>query len=1333
MFVIPNHPKAPYLKALLVFILSTRYRVTREKIEELRSALDNDIKARIERLSVDRSVTSSDVQQLIPYLDEDIKFHRCVLELVGAAGQLASSEKLKDKIYVNNILATWISGFPKQEMPSLVHLAMEASDSDTLKQFSEALPFESSKHSDNYHALQRQLVIRDTQNLDDLFMHFVEVLVRGDTKFLFEVVRKQYLVGRVVVDCARKDLLGHCLMSGAYLVASFLFKEKLLQLNDLLLFNEVGNSLLLGLCQDRLGQKSLLKLFDLNFELSLEISAEAWCRPITEGECAGESPLLHLCGTEHGRQFVLKLFNARPEFYQKISIDVWCRAPMWGASAGKSALYFLCLNEDLWVVLSKVFEMNPQFYTEISVAAWCQPVLGDPGMGGSPLFGLCANSDRRSLLLKLIKANSNFASAVPEAAWSRTMVVERIENVKVVASPLSLLSNCLLGRQILLELVKSDPSFARRVPAEWWFQAVQRGVLNNDSEDVIAPLLCFLFFSEAGRVRIRSTISFYEQIPTAVWCHRVMYSSNSGESPLFWLFGTVEGQQILPGLLKINPNFIRSIPTMVWVQPITAGEYAGKAPLYFLCGMPAGKQILLDFFTNNPEFYREVPIEAWCRPVEQGLNAGTTPIFWLCESELGRQVLVKMLQVYPEVIQAISVEAWSRVATQGKYVGKPPLSILCESSVGAQILKMLFKINPKFSQGAIVNWLCEHAEGRQFLLYLVQENPNILEESFLEEKVRQRVFQVWFEITNLIIPNHSKAPYLKMLLAFILSMGYRVTSGDFDKLKSALQNDVEFLNKSLELVRMAIQLAGSRKPKDRVSISNILAEWMPGYPRKAMPSLVHLLIASSSLNTLGQLATALPNEALVYAESYDELYEQPAVQEVQHLPKLFAHLIGVLRQGDVKAIYEEVVRQGNARVALQKKLLGHCLECNAYPVALFLFKEKLLQFDELLLYMGGDISQRKWLLKFFDLYPSLYRDIPVEAWYRPITQGEYAGTSPLFWLCGTDEGRQFFAARAELYREIPVEAWCCPVTQGNNAGASPLFWLCNSPLGRQILKRLATRVRPSFIEAVSAEAWSRVVTEGEYAGKSPLDFLCSNIEGHSILFGLLETHPQLCQKIPVSTWCRPVEQGEHAGASLLFWFCRTAQGQRILLKLFEVNQNFTQEVPTEAWCRPVTQGEYRGRSPLHYLCEFMVGREFLLQLLNANPSLCQTIPITVWSQSVDQIVPLSALCKSATGAKILLLLFKINPEFYGETIMTWLCNHDEGKRFLVYFVQKNPSILEIGVMQEDVLKRVFQVLSEVINQQQNFGITPFWEKDTDGSDKKDPGYDRGLPPPTAGM
>lgn len=35
MFVIPNHPKAPYLKALLVFILSTRYRATLQNIEDL--------------------------------------------------------------------------------------------------------------------------------------------------------------------------------------------------------------------------------------------------------------------------------------------------------------------------------------------------------------------------------------------------------------------------------------------------------------------------------------------------------------------------------------------------------------------------------------------------------------------------------------------------------------------------------------------------------------------------------------------------------------------------------------------------------------------------------------------------------------------------------------------------------------------------------------------------------------------------------------------------------------------------------------------------------------------------------------------------------------------------------------------------------------------------------------------------------------------------------------------------------------------------------------------------------------------------------------------------
>ena len=292
------------------------------------------------------------------------------------------------------------------------------------------------------------------------------------------------------------------------------------------------------------------------------------------------------------------------------------------------------------------------------------------------------------------------------------------------------------------------------------------------------------------------------------------------------------------------------------------------------------------------------------------------------------------------------------------------------------------------------------------------------------------------------------------------------------------------------------------------------------------------------------------------------------------------------------------------------------------------------------------------VLKFWlEQNPGLIQGITAEALCRPITQGPHQGKSPLYWLTTNPDGQATLKLWLEqnpgLIQGISAEALCRPITQGSHQGASPLLLLVGNPHGLAILK-LWLEQNSGSIQGISTEALCRPITQGPHQGVSPFFHLVSNPHGLAILKLWLEQNPGLIQGISAEALCRPTTQGPHQGVSPFFHLVGNSHGLDILKLWLEQNSGLLQGISAEALCRPIAQGSHQGASPLLLLVGNPHGQAILKPWLEQNPDLIQGITAEALCRPIHQgphqgASPLYFLVGNSKGMVILKFWLEQNP------------------------------------------------------------------------------------------
>lgn len=226
-----------------------------------------------------------------------------------------------------------------------------------------------------------------------------------------------------------------------------------------------------------------------------------------------------------------------------------------------------------------------------------------------------------------------------------------------------------------------------------------------------------------------------------------------------------------------------------------------------------------------------------------------------------------------------------------------------------------------------------------------------------------------------------------------------------------------------------------------------------------------------------------------------------------------------------------------------------------------------------------NIGQEKMFLSYLlseiplDKRESFWSKIDLQAM---LNEGLYAGTTVLYWLARTPQGRQLLSQQPALLRGGQMNVG---PTQGPDAGTTILYWLASCPVGYQLLIQ-----NPALLQGAQMNAGP---TQGPYAGTTVLYWLAGPPEGCQ----LLAQHPALLQGAQMNAG---ITQGPYAGTTVLYWLAGTPEGCQFLIQHPALLQGAQMNAGP-------TQGTDAGTTVLYWLTDSLEG----CQLLSQTPALLQ--------------------------------------------------------------------------------------------------------------------------------
>lgn len=146
--------------------------------------------------------------------------------------------------------------------------------------------------------------------------------------------------------------------------------------------------------------------------------------------------------------------------------------------------------------------------------------------------------------------------------------------------------------------------------------------------------------------------------------------------------------------------------------------------------------------------------------------------------------------------------------------------------------------------------------------------------------------------------------------------------------------------------------------------------------------------------------------------------------------------------------------------------------------------------------------------------------VTAEQLARPVTQGEEAGVSPLYWLCATanygGSGIKLLNKHINLFKQLTVEQLVAARQSSMEKGLNPLYLLCISET-LEAIKLLSAHI--ALFKRLTKEHLVTPIAQGRHYNLSPLHFLLSSPHLAEKIT-LLAQHPQISEIMAIDVLMR---------------------------------------------------------------------------------------------------------------------------------------------------------------------------------------------------------------------